>query len=174
MLSHNLSSHPRITIFPHSPSARHYNSSLSIWLSVDPMSDKYPSTSPYTYCGNNPVRLVDADGREISPIYDTQGCFLGTDDEGLTGKAIVMKKEDFKQGMSHKEALSKSLGQEGLVDDDAYDKLSNHYSQLKNRPDYDGIITDAEARSWWENGNGQSLFVKQSMIDFMDLIYLVL
>ena len=145
--------------------ARHYNPSLSIWLSVDPMADKYPGLSPYTYCANNPVKLVDPNGREISPIYDTQGCFLGTDDEGLTGKAIVMKKEDFKQGMSHKEALSKSLGQEGLVDDDAYDKLSNHYSQLKNRPDYDGIITDAEARSWWENGNGQSLFVKQSMID---------
>ena len=49
--------------------SRYYNSSLSIWLSVDPMSDKYPSTSPYTYCGNNPVRLVDPDGREIRIYY---------------------------------------------------------------------------------------------------------
>ena len=47
------------------PMARHYNSTLSIWLSVDPMSDKYPGTSPYTYCANNPVRLVDPNGREI-------------------------------------------------------------------------------------------------------------
>ena len=45
------------------PPARHYHSDLSIWLSVDPMSDKYPSTSPYAYCANNPVRLVDPDGR---------------------------------------------------------------------------------------------------------------
>ena len=45
--------------------ARHYNSDLSIWLSADPMSDKYPGLSPYTYCGNNPVRLVDPDGRKI-------------------------------------------------------------------------------------------------------------
>ena len=29
------------------------------------MSDKYPGVSPYTYCANNPVRLVDEDGREI-------------------------------------------------------------------------------------------------------------
>ena len=43
---------------------RYYNSSLSIWLSVDPMSDKYPSTSPYTYCGNNPVKLVDPNGED--------------------------------------------------------------------------------------------------------------
>ncbi len=47
--------------------ARYYNSALSIWLSVDPMSDKYPGLSPYTYCANNPVRLVDPDGREIDP-----------------------------------------------------------------------------------------------------------
>ena len=40
------------------PSAQYYNSDLSIWLSVDPLSDKYPNLSPYTYCADNPVRLV--------------------------------------------------------------------------------------------------------------------
>ena len=44
--------------------ARYYSSDLSIWLSVDTMSDKYPSLSPYVYCTDNPVRLVDPDGRE--------------------------------------------------------------------------------------------------------------
>ena len=48
-----------------SPAARHYHSALSIWLSVDPMVDKYPGVRPYVYCGNNPVRLVDEDGREV-------------------------------------------------------------------------------------------------------------
>ena len=45
--------------------ARYYSSDLSIWLSVDPMSDKYPSMSPYIYCANNPVKLVDPNGEEI-------------------------------------------------------------------------------------------------------------
>ncbi len=45
--------------------ARYYNSDLSIWLSVDPMADKYPGVSPYTYCANNPVRLVDPDGMTV-------------------------------------------------------------------------------------------------------------
>ena len=42
--------------------ARYYNSIYSIWLSVDPMSDRYPSISPYAYCANNPVNMVDSDG----------------------------------------------------------------------------------------------------------------
>ena len=45
--------------------SRYYSSDLSIWLSVDPMSDKYASLSPYTYCADNPVRLVDPNGMEI-------------------------------------------------------------------------------------------------------------
>ena len=44
--------------------ARYYSSDLSIWLSVDPMSDKYPSLSPYVYCADNPVKLVDPNGEE--------------------------------------------------------------------------------------------------------------
>ncbi len=44
--------------------ARYYSSDLSIWLSVDPMSDKYPSLSAYTYCANNPIKLVDPNGEE--------------------------------------------------------------------------------------------------------------
>ena len=48
--------------------ARYYDAGLSIWLSVDPMSDKYPSLSAYNYCAWNPVMLVDPDGRFfISP-----------------------------------------------------------------------------------------------------------
>ncbi|MCR4812941.1 MAG: hypothetical protein K5867_10170 [Bacteroidales bacterium] len=45
--------------------ARYYNSDLSLWLSVDPMADKYPSLSPYNYCAWNPMRLVDPDGCKI-------------------------------------------------------------------------------------------------------------
>ena len=37
---------------------------MTMWLSVDPMADKYPSISPYAYCAWNPVKLVDPDGME--------------------------------------------------------------------------------------------------------------
>jgi len=49
--------------------ARYYDSQLSVWLSVDPMSDQYPSLSPYTYCANNPVMMVDPDGKKVINYY---------------------------------------------------------------------------------------------------------
>ena len=38
---------------------------MTMWLSVDPLADKYPSISPYNYCMWNPVKLVDPDGRDV-------------------------------------------------------------------------------------------------------------
>ena len=46
---------------------------MTMWLSVDPMADKYPSISPYAYCAWNPVKLVDPDGRIIDSASVTQG-----------------------------------------------------------------------------------------------------
>ena len=45
--------------------ARYYwGESLTGWLSVDPLADKYPGISPYAYCVWNPMKLVDPDGRD--------------------------------------------------------------------------------------------------------------
>ena len=45
--------------------SRYYSSEISTWLSTDPMADKYPSLTPYNYCANNPVKLIDPNGEEI-------------------------------------------------------------------------------------------------------------
>ena len=42
-------------------SARYY--APPTFISRDPMFEKYPSLSPYTYCKNNPLKFVDPDGR---------------------------------------------------------------------------------------------------------------
>ena len=47
--------------------ARYYDTKASVWLSVDPLAEKYPGLSPYNYCLNNPVRLVDPNGKEPTP-----------------------------------------------------------------------------------------------------------
>lgn len=42
--------------------ARYNSSTYSQFNSPDPMSDKYPSVSPYLYCAGNPIRFVDPTG----------------------------------------------------------------------------------------------------------------
>jgi len=82
--------------------ARRRLTALPIWTSMDPLAEKDYSISPYVYCANNPVNAVDPTGK--SPIYDPDGNFLGTDDEGLRGTSIVINTENFTQGMAHKDA----------------------------------------------------------------------
>ncbi|MCQ2082777.1 MAG: hypothetical protein MJZ11_14110, partial [Lachnospiraceae bacterium] len=44
---------------------------LGRWLSVDPLFEEYCNESPYSYCGGNPVSMLDSDGR-IKIVYFTQ------------------------------------------------------------------------------------------------------
>ena len=53
-----------------------------MWLSVDPMSDKNPSISPYAYCAWNPVKLIDPDGRDTIKINLNEGSFEQTKADG--------------------------------------------------------------------------------------------
>ena len=43
--------------------ARQYNSLFGRWDRIDPLCEKYYSVSPYAYCLNNPIRMIDKDGR---------------------------------------------------------------------------------------------------------------
>ena len=47
--------------------ARYYTDNIMMWMSVDPMSDKRPSVSPYSYCQNNPIGRVDMWGMLDKP-----------------------------------------------------------------------------------------------------------
>jgi RHS repeat-associated protein len=44
--------------------ARYYDSRLGVWLSVDPLAEKYPNWSSYVYTFNCPVNYTDPDGKK--------------------------------------------------------------------------------------------------------------
>ena len=45
--------------------ARYLDMKTSLWLNTDPLAEKYPHVSPYTYTLNNPIKFIDPDGRDI-------------------------------------------------------------------------------------------------------------
>ncbi len=108
-----------------------------------------------------------------NPIYDWEGNFLGTDDKGLQGEAIIMNKSDFKQGMAHSEAMTSGKTLDNMSDAEAmkfanngnFDEFQNHYNSLSSRPDWDGHLTLKETNEWFRNGNGEPLFVDLAKID---------
>ena len=83
--------------------ARYYPARVGKWLSVDPLAHEFPSWTPYNYTMNNPVNMIDPDGR--APVFDTDGNLLGATSDGWGGVAIVMCAEDYNESMSDNDAL---------------------------------------------------------------------
>ena len=56
--------------------ARQYYSAVPAFTRIDPMAEKYPWLSPYLYCANNPVNLVDLDGKEWRPTITSSADYV--------------------------------------------------------------------------------------------------
>ena len=52
--------------------ARYMNPRTSLWYGVDPLAEKYVSTGSYVYCIDNPIRLIDPDGRKVKADVNSQ------------------------------------------------------------------------------------------------------
>ena len=58
--------------------ARRYYPAICRTTTMDPLAEKYYSMSPYAWCGNNPVRFVDPDGKSYN--INTDGSMKFVDD----------------------------------------------------------------------------------------------
>ena len=83
---------------------------MTMWLSVDPMTDKYLSISPYAYCAWNPIKLVDPDGRDVYITGDAADKAA----EQLSSRGMTVTR-DSKTGRLSYTLTGKNLSEEDRV-----------------------------------------------------------
>src|SRR5690554_1674698 len=101
--------------------ARYYDAKWSIWLSVDPYTNIYPASSPYSYVNNNPINSVDINGRYIIFIGGLRTFKGRTDQIGYLGGYKIHKEDEH-------EYWSKSKNKFGRTNVDIAGYYQNKYS----------------------------------------------
>ncbi|HRY32701.1 MAG TPA: SpvB/TcaC N-terminal domain-containing protein [Bacteroidales bacterium] len=131
--------------------ARYYDPRSSVFLGVDPMSDKYPGISPFAYCANNPIKLIDPTGMSFKPylIFDGRSGMLQIFDDNETPDDYC---DDIfiSQFPAHNNVDSKSKGkwEDGMYEME--DKTARYTHGCDS--DYKGIVKDSEDGSYGEEG----------------------
>jgi RHS repeat-associated protein len=108
-------------------SARYY--APPTFISRDPMFEKYPSISPYTYCMNNPVNAIDPTGENV----------YGLDEN--SGKLVIVKttEDDFdviQSGTFDSKGVFTANGKENSTISISKGILNNDYTESGNKNDY--------------------------------------
>ena len=62
---------PMHGLYTYDYGARQYDPATTLWDRMDPLCEKYYNVSPYVYCLNNPVRLVDYKGMAPGDFFLT-------------------------------------------------------------------------------------------------------
>ena len=57
--------------------ARWYYPAICRTTTMDPLAEKYYPTSPYAWCGNNPIKHVDRNGKWIESAWDAANVVIG-------------------------------------------------------------------------------------------------
>ena len=111
--------------------ARYYDPSLSgLFISVDPMADKYPSLSPYAYCAWNPVNLVDPEGKECGDYFDRKGKYLGSDDNKDAKIYILNEGQTLDENDDYNKKNTQTKFSEVEKSSDLYAMISAVYAEM--------------------------------------------
>ncbi|MGB6092438.1 MAG: RHS repeat-associated core domain-containing protein [Moheibacter sp.] len=101
--------------------ARYYDPRISVWLSVDPLAEKYPSISPYAYVANNPVNAIDPDGRLIIFINGWTGGanpVYGSEQRSNRRKGqVVFSRSDYHKYWQNYDGKTNAFGRMAKIDD---------------------------------------------------------
>ena len=94
------------------------------FTSVDPLAEKYYSISPYAYCLNNPVNLIDPDGKKIT---NSNGYVL-------SNRTLMEQLAKFDIMVSRLSGLDRNSYLFNISGGDRYRKNGKIYSATNNTP----------------------------------------
>jgi RHS repeat-associated protein len=96
--------------------ARYYDPRTSVFLGVDPLSDQSPNISPFAYCKNNPIVLIDPDGRSAEWVEGVDGVPYWND------KVTKTNQTDLKPGENYIGPTYTHVDEQGNTEYGAQDK----------------------------------------------------
>ena len=136
---------------------RLYDPRLGKWLSIDPIYKNFPSSSPYVYCANNPIRYIDQQGKEPSllmtgTIEDAMKYF---NSKGLTNVDDILDEIDNTTIEIFREAKNpKGMIRYIYTEDNGWIDLYHYFSAAQKGEKY---MDAAEfVQEFFEKGSGYS------------------
>ena len=134
--------------------ARQYDPAIARWNAVDPLAEKYYPVTPYAFCTDNPVNLVDPDGMDIWEL-DSLGHIVAVIRNNEYDAFHIVKQNSYGNWERTGQSISFDYGTIGKV-----------YSDLERESTVGGKInlTMFEVRG---DDNAQNLFEFMANPEFM-------
>jgi len=152
--------------------ARYYDSDLSIWLSVDPLADEYPSTSPFMDVLGNAIALVNPTGMssespdEIKVNIETGKSEKVSDLGGNDVQFITYTNNeqeylgtDVVEGST---AVVSSTSGGDCDSETTYDSKTDNFN-----------TTWKHSAAWWSNASGRIDYSPVNVEDFIGIGFLI-
>jgi RHS repeat-associated protein len=120
---------------------RVYSPSIGKFLSIDPLSQKYPWYTPYQFAGNKPIKYIDLEGAEPA-------------EEELDPEAREERFEEMEENIRENNRLEEERERE------------EHIRQMNTNPAYrnnqlfsNGLVQSMARQNYWQNAFNSASFV---------------